>query len=61
MPQIELTPRQQAEKELRSEDEKRAVKLLKEKLILRKKAKLILDNLDREIDDLEERIDQGDI
>jgi len=57
----ELTPREIAQQELDQEANKKGVKLLKEKLRQLKQARTIVANLEREVDDLEEAIDQGNV
>lgn len=53
----ELTPRQQAEKELRAESQKENIAKFKKKLKELEAAKKIVRNLEREIQDLEDEID----
>lgn len=53
--------RQQAQEEFQNELNAKGVEMLKVKLKERHQAKLILDNLDREIEVLEKQIDDGDV
>lgn len=48
-------------KELMGEQEKEAIRKIKAKLKERAKAELILKNIDRELQDLKEQIENGDI
>ena len=57
----EKTALQLAEEEIAKEKKDKAVLMLKEKLRERDKAKLMLENIEREIQDLNEQIKQGDI
>lgn len=53
--------RQEAQEEFDNEQRQKAVSRLKVKLKERHTAALALDNIDREIKDLEEQQEQGDI
>lgn len=55
------TPLQIAREELAKETAQKAVKLLKAKLQERQKAEAVLANIDREIEDLEQKIDDGNV
>jgi hypothetical protein len=48
-----------AKREIQEEDQKKAVKLLKDKYRERSAAQTIVDNIDREIEDLELKIEHG--
>ena len=50
---------EKAKQEIEEEDLKKAVGLLKKKLREKKEAEVILANIDREIEDLELRIEHG--
>jgi hypothetical protein len=50
-----------AKAEIAAENQEKAVKLLKEKLREQEAAQVALDNINREIEDLELRIEQGNI
>lgn len=56
-----LTPLQQAEKELKDENDRTAVGALKKKLRERQAAQLVLKNIDKEIADLQEQLADGDL
>jgi len=49
----------QAKEEIAEEETKRAISLYKSKLKERNSAQTVLDNIDREIEDLELKIKQG--
>lgn len=55
------TPMAQAMEEIEKESKAKAVKLLVVKLREKKAAELVLKNIEREIVDLNERINQGDV
>ncbi len=55
------TPMELAKEELAKEMADKAVKLIKKKLADLKAAELVVKNIEREIKDLEDRIEQGDI
>jgi hypothetical protein len=57
--QVENSILDQAKAEIAKEEVKRAVSLYKAKLKERNAAKTVLDNIDREIADLELKIEQG--
>lgn len=57
----DLTPREIAEQELSAELNKKGVKLLKDKLRQLQLARTVVSNLEREVDDLEEAIEQGNV
>lgn len=56
-----LTPKQIAQRELEQEMNEKAVGLLKDKLLLLRKAKQVVTNLEREIAELELKIEDGAI
>lgn len=56
-----LSPRQQAQKELEKEQFEDAVAKMKNKLNELSKARKIVENLEREVDDLEKRIEEGSV
>lgn len=55
------SPREIAEAEIAKEKAEKAVELLKEKFRQLDKAKTIVANIEREIEDLEQQIEDGDI
>jgi hypothetical protein len=55
------TPLMIAQEEIEKEDSAKAVELLKKKLKEKKIAELALKNIEREIEDLNDRINQGDV
>lgn len=58
--QLKKSPRQLAEEELAAENANKAKNAIKAKLIQRQQAQLVLDNIDREIKDLEKQVADGD-
>ncbi len=58
---LKLSALEQAKAELAKENSEKAVKLLKGKLREKQAAELVVSNLEREIADLNKRIEQGDV
>ncbi len=58
---VQLTPKQIALKELEEEQKEKSVKLLKDKLLQLRKAQQVVSNLEREVEDLEQRINDGNV
>lgn len=56
-----MTPKQIAQRELEQEMQDRAVGLLKDKLLQVRKAKQVVANLEREIAELEMKIEDGSL
>lgn len=52
---------ERAKREVDEEYTDKAVKTLKDKLRERKDAQAVVDNIDREIEDLEDQIEQGNL
>jgi len=57
----QLTPKQIALRELEQEQQEENVNLMKDKLLLLRKAKQVVANLEREVDDLELKIQDGQV
>lgn len=60
-PARELTPREIAEREIAAERRETSVRKIKELLRKRIAAQTVLDNIDREIEDAEAAIAQGNL